>query len=205
MSSRMLSIVAVATLGASASALAQSPTDLTFTATGTHCQDVNWSSETIARHPRIAEACQAVVQRDGKYFVVFSGTVTRVARSGREVTVDFKDGERVTLTPASDMKADIAGTVTRVRDLQRGQELTFYVPQDRFVAEFSEGEGFSLPIPIVQWEPQRIAYAAPASKESPAAALPHTGTELGLLALSGLALVAAGASLTAARRRRGVY
>lgn len=202
MSNRIALILAVATLGASASVLAQGPTDLTFTATGTHCEDVSWAPQTLARYPNIAHACQSVVQRDGKYFVVFSGTVTRVARRGGDVTVEFKDGERVTLNPPADMQVDIQGTMTRARDLQRGQELTFYVPQDQFVAEVPEGEHVSVPIRITRWEPQHLAYVPHARMTPRPAELPQTGTELGLLALGGLAMVVMGAGLTTARYRR---
>ncbi|MBW4050770.1 MAG: LPXTG cell wall anchor domain-containing protein [Proteobacteria bacterium] len=204
MSLRIVSTVAAVALGVSASAFAQSPTDRTFTATGTRCEDVNWSNQTLARYPRVAKACQSVVQRDGKYFVVFSGTVTGVARHGRELTVEFKDGDRVTLNPPSDMMVDIEGTMTRAHDLQRRQELTFYVPQDQFVAEVPEGKGVSVPIPITQWEPPSVADAAPESTESRPAELPKTGTDLGLLALGGLALVLTGAAVTTARYRRGI-
>ncbi len=202
MSARILSTVAVVALGISASALAQSPTDRTFTATGTRCEDVNWSNQTLSRYPRIAKSCQSVVQRGGKYFVVFSGTVTGVAHSGRDLTVQFKDGDRVTMNPPSDMMVDIEGTMTRAQELQRGQELTFYVPQDRFVAEVPQGKGVSAPIPITRWEPQNIPEVAAASTESRPAELPKTGTDLGLLALGGLALVLTGAALTTARYRR---
>src|SRR5512146_45196 len=202
MSNRIASILTVAALGASASALGQRPTDATFTATGTQCQDVNWAPQTLARYPRIAEACQAVVQRDGKYFVVFSGTVSRLARLGRDVTVEFKDGDRVTLNLPSNMNIDIGGTMTPPHRLMRGQELTFYVPQDRLVAEVPEGERVSAPIPITRWEPQRIASTAH-STMTPPAALPQTGTQLGFLALGGLALMITGAGITTARYRRG--
>jgi len=197
-----LSTIAVIALGVSASALAQSPTDRTFTATGTRCADVSWSNQTLARYPSIAKACQSVVQRDGRYFVVFSGTVTGVARFGQKLTVEFKDGDRVTLNPPSDMMVDIGGTMTRAHELRRGQDLTFYVPQDRFVAEVPEGESVSAPIPITQWEPQRIADATSPGTESRPAELPQTGTNLGLLALGGLALVVTGAALTTGRYRR---
>lgn len=202
MSIRMASTIAVFALGAIATAIAQSPTDLTFTASGTHCADVNWSPQTLKLHPRIAAACQGVVERDGNYFVVFSGTVTENARNGRELKVEFKDGDRVTLSPPGDMEVDIEGTMTPMRELRRGQELTFYVPHDRFVAEVSEGRSLSTPIPILDWEPQPITYTAPASKALPE--LPKTGTERGLFALAGFALILTGAGLTVVRLRRGL-
>jgi LPXTG-motif cell wall-anchored protein len=212
MSNRIASFVAIATLGASAGALAQAPephqpptpTDLTFTTTGTHCEDVKWAPQTLARYPHIVAACQRVVQRDGKYFVVFSGTVHSVAGYGRTLSVDFENGDEVTLKPPTGMKFDIGGTMTRPRDILPGQNLTFYVPQDRFVAEVPEGEHVMVPIPITQWEPQRIAYAAPATIAPRPAELPQTGTELGLLALGGLVLMVTGAGITTARYRRDV-
>lgn len=105
------------------------------------------------------------MQRDGKYFLLFSGTVTNVARLGHELTVQFKDGDRATLNPPSDMMVDIAGTMIQARKLPRGQELTLYVPQDQFVAEVPEGESVSAPLPISHWEPQRVAEAASPSME----------------------------------------
>ena len=210
MSRRIACFVAMTMLGASASALAQpptpahppAPTDLTFTATGTHCEDVKWAPQTLARYPHIVAACQRVVERDGKYFVVFSGTVHSVARYGRALSVDFENGDEVTLKPPAGMKFDISGTMTRPRDVLPGQKLTFYVPQDRFVAEVPAGQHVMVPIPITQWQPPRIAYAAPATMAPRPAELPQTGTELGLLALGGLAVMAAGAGFTTLRYRR---
>lgn len=203
MSGRIAPLLALLALGASALALAQNPTDLTFTATGTRCEDIHWSPRTLELYPRITRACQAVVQREGRYFVVFSGTVSRVARRGRDLTVEFKDGDRVTLNPPSDLKVDIEGHMTRVRDLQRGQALTFYVPQDRFVAEVPEGERISVPIPITGWEPQPITRTPHPAMAPHPVELPKTATERGLLALGGLALVLVGAGLASARYRRG--
>ncbi|MHB1870272.1 MAG: LPXTG cell wall anchor domain-containing protein [Steroidobacteraceae bacterium] len=202
MSKTLVFTVSLVALGISTSALAQTPTDRTFSATGTNCTDVSWSAQTLARYPRIAESCQSVMQRDGKYFVVFSGTVTRVARHGRELTVQFKDGDRITLNPPSDMMVDLAGTMTPAREMQSGQELTFYVPQDQFVAEVPQGDNVSAPIPIAQTEPQESANSESTSTEPQPAELPRTGTEVGVLAVGGLAFLLAGAGLTVTRRRR---
>lgn len=203
MSSRIISLVAVAALGASATVLAQTPTatDLTFSATGTDCKDVKWSPQTLAQYPNIASACQRVVQRDGKYFVVFSGTVHSVGRYGRTLSVAFDDGDEVTLSPPAGMKFDIEGTMTRPRDIIPRQRLTFYVPQDRFVAAEPE-EGENVTAAITRWEPQPIANTAHTAMAAPEE-LPRTGTELGLLALGGLALMLTGAGATTLRYRRG--
>ena len=194
--------IAVVALGIGTAVLAQTPTDRTFTATGTNCADVNWSAQTLKRYPRIAESCQSVMRRDGKYFVVFSGIVTRVARDGRQLTVLFKDGDHFTLNPPADMMVDLSGTMTPAREMMSGQVLTFYVPQDSFVAQIPQGDSVSAPIPIASEAPQELASTETTSAESQPAELPHTATETGLLAVGGLALLLTGAGLTAMRRWR---
>lgn len=201
MSKYSISICSAVALAASAAALAQT-TNPAFTATGTKCADVTWSQETLAKYPKIGDACQSVMQRDGKYFVVFSGEVRTVADRGRKLTVDFKDGERVTLNPPESMSVQIDGRATRVRDLRRGDVLNFYVPQERFVAEFPEGTAVSVPIRITPAASERVALVPGATMRSTAPALPKTASELPALGLAGLLFAAFGATLTTVRRLR---
>lgn len=196
-----ISICSAAALAASAAALAQTDNPA-FTATGTKCEDVTWSQETLAKYPKIGDACQSVLQRDGKYFVVFSGTVRSVADRGRKLTIDFKDGERVTLNPPEDMSVEIDGRATRVRDLRRGDALNFYVPQERFVAEIPEGTRVSAPIRITPVAAERVALVPGAKMRATAPALPKTASELPAIGLAGLLFAAFGATLTTLRLRR---
>lgn len=110
-----------------------------FTATGRECSDITWQPQVLAQYPNISAACQEVVQYDDRYFVRFTGTVDSVSRGGDNMTVRF-DGadESITLAPPDNMRVVIAGRTTPVRDLARGQELTFHVPADQFVAHFFE-------------------------------------------------------------------
>lgn len=181
-------------MAASAAALAQSTP--AFTATGTKCEDVTWSQDTLAKYPKIGHACQSVLQRDGKYFVVFSGVVRAVADGGRKLTIDFKDGERVTLNPPESMSVQIDGRATRVRDLRRGDALSFYVPQERFAAQFSEGTAVSVPIRITPSATERVALVPGAAMRAMAPTLPRTASELPALGLTGLLFAAFGATLT---------
>lgn len=193
---------ALAALGTSVAILAQTRTDSAFEATGTRCEDVTWSKETLAKYPRIADACQSVTQRDGKYFVVFSGTVRTVSDSGRSLTMDFKDGDRVTLNPPPDMRFNIDGKATRARDLRRGDQLNFYVPQDRLVAQIPEGERISAPIPITHWQPQRVALVPSAKLSRTGPELPKTASNLPCVAVGGLLLIALGAGMSTRRYLR---
>jgi len=108
-------------------AAAQSHVDRAFTTTEAKCEGITWSREALDQYPNIASACQDVMERDGRYYVKFSGTVRRVT-GDRAVTVNFKDGSTLELTPPENMSLYIDGRPRTVRSLRRGDELTFYVP-----------------------------------------------------------------------------
>jgi len=202
MSKRSIPIVSAIVLGASAAGVAQTPVDRAFTATGTRCEDVTWSQETLARYPKIANACQSVTEKDGKYYVKFSGEVREVRDRGRRLTIDFKDGDRVTLNPSENMTINLDGRKTPVRELRRGDVLNFYVPQDQLAAQFPEGEAFavSVPIPFAKPVTTRVALVPGATMRATAPELPKTASEIPLLGLCGLLLTALGAALTTLRR-----
>ncbi|HEX6261098.1 MAG TPA: hypothetical protein VFZ51_10625, partial [Woeseiaceae bacterium] len=99
-SSLLLGAVALAS---SAAVSAQASIDRPFTATGGSCDQVTWSEEALEMYPQIASACQEVMERDGKYFVRFEGEVERVRDRGRKITVDFRQGDRLTLSPPENL------------------------------------------------------------------------------------------------------
>lgn len=202
MSKHSVWFATLAALGTSVAILAQPSTDSAFKATGTRCEDVTWSKETLEKYPRITDACQSVTQREGKYYVVFSGTVRTVSNSGRSLTLDFKDGDRVTLNPPPEMRFNVDGKATSARNLRRGDLLNFYVPQDRLVAQIPEGERVSAPIPITQWQPQRLAQVPSAKFSRSAPVLPKTASNLPAVAVGGLLLLALGAGMSARRYRQ---
>ena len=180
----------------SASATAQSDVDRAFTATAASCDQITWSREALAKYPNIASACQDVMQRDGRFYVKFSGTVQRVA--GENVTVNFRDGSALTLTPPENMSLYIDGRERTVRSLRRGDELTFYVPQENVVAQPQVVGVTVIPLTRVRVAQATPSETAPAENEGPA--LPKTASALPLIGLSGLVLTVFG--LLPARRRR---
>jgi len=138
MKTRAKIIVAAAALAAAAGVYAQSSVDKAFTANGSNCTQITWSDEMMAKHPKIASACQEVLQKDGKAYVKFEGTVKKVGKGGSEVVMDMKGGDRITLTPQADRTVYIGGNKVPVKNLRPGDTLTFYVPEDRVVAAVME-------------------------------------------------------------------
>lgn len=179
-------------------------TDAAFTATGESCSDITWQSSVLQRYPRIADACQGVVQYDGRYFVKFNGTVRSVSGNGSRLVMRF-DGlnEDTELNPPENARLFIAGRSTPFRDLTRGQELTIHVPADQFVAFFGEEPRPEVQVVAVQFVPVQETRVASAAGQ-PSRTLPSTAGVLPLLAVAGAGLLAIGGALVPfARRRRG--
>jgi LPXTG-motif cell wall-anchored protein len=193
MSSRAITTLSAAILIACASAAsAQSSTDRSFTAVSDNCDSVTWSERALATYPTIASACQGVEERNGKRYVKFQGKVKSTQNKGQQLVVNFKDGGEVTLTPPADTSLYVSGKKTPIASLARGDELRFYIAEDRLAAQFPETETASarfVIVPIVVREQQL-------------AALPHTAGPLPWLALMGTLSLGLGGLLSAYRRRR---
>lgn len=178
-------------------ALGQSRIDRSFTTVSKDCAGVRWSDEALAQYPNIASACQGVEERDGKTYVKFSGQVERNMNRGQQLVIKFKDGDELTLSPPDNTQLFVNGRKTPVRDLKRGDQLNFYVPDDRLVAQVPEENP-------TQYVLVPIVYRETVREEAPeqAASLPHTAGTLPLLALGGVLLLGLGAGLTWVRIRR---
>lgn len=180
-----------------ATALAQTSVDRSFTTTAKNCNGVNWSDAALKAYPNIAAACQGVEERDGKSYVKFEGRVERNINRGEQIAVNFRDGPTMTLSPRANTQLYVNGRKTPVSDLQRGDELNFYVPEDQFVAQVQEETPTQyVVVPIVYREVIR----EPAPQQ--AASLPSTAGDLPLLALGGFMLLGLGAGMTIVRMKK---
>ena len=193
MSTKTITALSAAILIACASAAsAQGSTDRSFTAVSDNCDSVTWSEQALATYPTIASACQGVEQRNGKRYVKFTGKVKSNQDKGQRLVVNFKDGGEVTLTPPAETNLYIKGKKTPIASLARGDELNFYIAEDRLAAQFPETETASarfVIVPIVVREQQL-------------ASLPHTAGPLPLLTLMGTFSLGLAGLLSLSRRRR---
>lgn len=174
--------ISVACLLAGATlANAQTSVDRSFTSSTNDCSGVQWSEKALEMYPTIGSACQSVEERNGKKYVKFQGTLKR-NEGGERIVVDFKDGGQITLTPPPETSVYIDGRRTPVARLQRGDELNFYIAEDRLAAQFPETETQTARYyvaPIVQT-------AAVEPQEQMAASLPSTASWLPMLAIGGV-------------------
>lgn len=189
---RTSSVIAVAAVSLTVALDAQAQrTERAFTASGRTCSEITWQPSVLARFPNIDDACQSVVEFDGQDFVEFNGTVRSVSARGDRLTMRFEGvDDEVELQTPEDMRVYLEGRPTRVRDLARGQELTFHVPASRFVAHFYE-PGSETQFSEAQIAPAgataQVAQAAPEPRR-----LPQTASFLPLVGFVGIVLVALG-------------
>jgi hypothetical protein len=203
MKTRITALLAGAVAVAASSAVWAQRSGSAFTATGTSCDQVTWTGESLRAYPNIATACRDVLQRDGKYFVRFEGEVLRVADRGQQITIDFRDGDRVTLAPPENLSLTINGMPTAPQNLRPGDQLTFYIPQDQLAAAtFFAGQPETAPAQEVPISPALAEPQVAAATPAPAGVLPSTASALPLLSYAGLFLVLLGAALTVRRLTR---
>jgi LPXTG-motif cell wall-anchored protein len=151
------------------------------------CDEVVFSAEITSQFADAQNACIEVVERDGQPFVKMNVELVRDGSSNK-LTFRFKNldgsfGPTHSVNPPSDWRANIAGRSLRARELLRGQELSVYVPSNRWEAHVASTdmvvETFSLII-ITRAEAEPMM-------------LPSTASNMPLFALFGvLALLGAG-------------
>jgi hypothetical protein len=200
MNTRAKIIAAAVALTAAAGVFAQSSSvDKAFTANGDNCVAVNWSAETLDKYPAIASACQEVMQKDGKTYVKFEGEVKKVAKGGSEVVMKMKGGKQdLVLNPPEGRTVYIGGKKTPVKSLRPGDTLTFYVPEDRFIAAVME-----TPAAPVEEIPLSAPVVEQVAMTTTDYSMPHTASSWPLMALGGVLALGFAGVLRARRTLRG--
>jgi LPXTG-motif cell wall-anchored protein len=127
--------------------------------------------------------------------VKFSGKVSRNINRGEQIKIKFKDGDEIAVAPPANLVLYVAGRKTPVSDLKRGDELSFYVPQDQLAAQFNDEETAAvISAPII-----RVVHT---TTDYTAQNLPETASQVPWLAFGGALLLTIGAGMSLRRRRR---
>lgn len=165
------------------------------------CERVEFSQDVLARFPNIRQACLDVIQKDGQEFAVVKADLIRTSSRRITVRVKLPDGTRSdprSISVDRGFRININGRSTRIEDVAVGQEITAYINvRDPGIAlapaEPTETVVFT-PVPAEpEPEPAAVATAEPE--------MPKTATQLPLLGVLGVALLALGAGFAFLRRR----
>lgn len=154
------------------------------------CADLNWSAEVLAANPDIAMSCSSVLEKDGKLYAKVPIEVVRTRGNRitfRPLHTDGSMGESRSIVVDSGWRAEIGGRSYRASDLNRGQNLNVYMPEDRFALALEDADGPD-DMDMVDIEDEMVA-------------MPSTASPLFLFGLAGSALLALGAVFGRIRRR----
>lgn len=177
-------IGAAIALALSGQALAQEPAPT--------CDDLVWSAQVLAANPDIAMSCQGVYARNGELYAKVTIELTRVR--GNRLTfrpqhTDGSKGAQRSINVSSSWRADIEGRKYRAGELLPGQELSVYMPEDRFALAVHDG-AFDGDEELITIE------------EAAVVAMPKTASPVYAALGAGLALLAMGFVMTTRRRLR---
>ena len=154
------------------------------------CDDIEWSSVVTDEYPTIADACNAVMEKDGELYARVTVELLRVrgdVLTFRVLNRDGSSGGSYTQNVGRDWRANIGGNQYRARDLSRGQRLNVYLPGDRWAIIHEGEDGPAVEAEVVPVEP--------------APELPTTASQWPLLGTIGAGLLMLGGFLTLMRRR----
>lgn len=151
------------------------------------CDEVELGYDITSKFPTAQEACVEVVERDGSQFVKMRVELARNPRGNtatfRFLHADGSHGPTYSATVDPTWRTNIGGSSYRLRDLSMGQELSVYLPSDRWEAHVDSPE----------WVVETFSFVVITAAEPEPMMLPSTASKMPLFALFGvLALLGAG-------------
>jgi hypothetical protein len=99
------------------------------------CSDVEYHQDVLDKYPAIANACQEVIEQNGKSYVKVTADFVSFRRPDKlTVNVHENDGtkERQTIKVDPKMRVNVGNTERKFSELPRNYTLNFSIPSDRF-------------------------------------------------------------------------
>ena len=151
MNARM-SVMLVALIATPFVALAADPANSAADEPKLSCiKDIVYSQEFLARYPKAGAACREVVMKNGMKWARFDADVVEV--KGKEVTANFLDSfnqplSKVTFVASPDARLIVEGKEAKFSSLNKGDTLSFWMPESRvgFYAEPGASESTKLAV-----------------------------------------------------------
>jgi LPXTG-motif cell wall-anchored protein len=162
------------------------------------CENAQFDPALLEKYPNLPQACSDIIQKEGQDFAVVRARLERVNPSGSVVVrIQQPDGSfagRTTLRTPPDLRVQVDGRPTRLRELATGQVLTAYVKVTEPVMALAPAEE-STPLMVSRMDEEE-------PEEQMAAALPSTASPLPWLGLMGAVSLLLGGLLSVIRYRR---
>lgn len=194
-------------------AVAQEQTDFPNERTSTgSCADVDWNSDMMMHHPSLIDACQEVIEVDGKTWARFDANFVRVESDG-DVIFSVRDQrdravEEVTLDPNPGQVAYIDDRPRPFSSLRTTDRISLYVPEGQYGFATQPGVTEEELAPVVLPTATPVATNTRtdqdsnrlvAQRDTNRSVLPTTAGPLPWLALAGFLAMLGGLGLTLRR------
>jgi len=153
------------------------------TASELTCADFKPTAEAAQRFADLKGACEKIVTIDDRLYAKVRAIVRKASSSSVTLNLPATD-HTFTVNPKTDARVLIGDKKVRPADLARGQEISIYLPIDRF-AEPNIQE-----IALVTEDTASVVTYDVVEEKTPA--LPTTASPLPLIALIGVGLLALG-------------
>ena len=182
------------------------------------CNEVKWHQEFVTNYPWASEACRSVTIVNGQKWARFEGEFQGLNDNG-SFDAEFtsrsnRDLGRVSLMPNVGQRVRLDNEEVAFADLDRGQILSFYVPEGAVGFAVEPGVPSTQYVKVVDTSNQaRFAAADDAPKATPVVMaqadpkpapvenrLPNTAGPLPFIALGGLMSLLGGLGLTLRRK-----
>ena len=155
------------------------------------CADFKPSPQALERFPDLIGACESIVERDGELYGKFTAIVRRATATTATLYLPATE-HTFKVSPDSSARVLFGGKKTRVRDLQRGQEIHIYLAASEFGKPDIEQ--------VVLVSDSNVLIA---TEMEPAAMLPKTASMLPTVGLAGFLLLGIGVLLRRQRLHQG--
>ncbi|GAB5413587.1 MAG: hypothetical protein Cons2KO_11900 [Congregibacter sp.] len=99
------------------------------------CSDLVWSAQVLAANPDIDDSCRGVYVRNNVFYAKVKIEVKQAHTnkiSFRPIRTDGSMGPTRSIPVGSRWRANIDGKSLKAHELETGQQLSIYIPEDRF-------------------------------------------------------------------------
>jgi hypothetical protein len=101
----------------------------------TGCDNVNWSKEVLDSFPNAKRGCQRVTAHGDIVYAQYKGEIAKVEKNQIVVHLKDHDGKDMTklmIAPDPDAMVSLEGKQTSFWKLEKGTQISFYVPHNRW-------------------------------------------------------------------------
>ncbi len=99
------------------------------------CDEVNWGEEVVKAFPNASKGCHSVMMKNDQPYAKYVAEVQ--SANSTEVVLHMLDTKdkaisKVVIAPKEGAHVKIDGHDTKVKDLKKGDRVSFYIPHDRW-------------------------------------------------------------------------